>query len=178
MENYTLEMLQEMTCKQLLQIAKNMQITGRHNLKKSELIAAILLGVNALLPVVKEALEIVSDELKELAEKENITFEEAIEKALEAETLQPKRDIKINRVIKDRYARTVALGTIVAFNVGEKMLSGKIIEIHQDKFRIETKRGVKFLVDKSEVAWFKTGQRWPRGIFDELTKGRAKTYGQ
>jgi len=74
---------------------------------------------------------------------------------------------------KDRYEDSAEVGMLVAFYVGDRMYSGKIVEIHADKFRLETKRGIRYLVSKKAVAWYKTGQRWPRGVFEELTKGRV-----
>lgn len=91
-----------------------------------------------------------------------LTFEEAIEQKL--------THVNVNQ--KERYEKTTEVGMLVAFTIGEKMYSGKIIEIHANKFRVETRRGVRYLIDKKAVAWYKTGSRWPRGIYDELQKGR------
>lgn len=116
--------INKMRTKDLLLIAKDLNIIGRHNLKKAELI-----------------------------------------KAIESKS-QTTRDLN-----KKRYENSVQLGTIVAFVVNENvMFSGKIVEIYQDKFGIQTKNGIKYLVKKSDVKWYKTGSRWPKGIYQELVK--------
>ena len=150
------------TKKHLLEVAKDLQVVGRHGMNKATLVEAI---------IVKDAQ---FDTEQNNASLNNVTngisstqlsFEEAVEKRM--------KERRERNPAKDRYEDSAEIGMLVAFYVGDRMYSGKIIEIHANKFRIETKRGVKYLVDKKAVAWYKTGQRWPRGIFEELTKGRV-----
>ena len=145
------------TKKHLLEVAKDLQIVGRHDMKKADLVEAI---------IAKEAQNNahLNDNTKSKGSK-HLSFEEAVEKRM--------KERRERNPAKDRYEDSAEIGMLVAFYVGDRMYSGKIIEIHANKFRIETKRGVKYLVDKKAVAWYKTGQRWPRGIFEELTKGRV-----
>ncbi len=201
-EIFRLDELESMGTRALLVIAKELEICKRHDMKKTELIMAIMgkqlellkpvqvdevepeqPASDEVIPEVQEAIKELPEELQEAiqeaadevqaadAEAKILSFEDAIEQAIKRVEIKAERDPEAAKEIKRRYARTVALETIVAFKVGNKMYSGKIIEIHLDKFRVETKRGVRFLIDKEAVAWFKTGDRWPRGVYNELIKG-------
>lgn len=147
------------TKKHLLEVAKDLQVVGRHDMNKATLVEAI---------IAKEAQN--NAHLNNNAKSKGSTqlsFEEAVERCI---CMGERRE---RNFAKDRYEASAEIGMLVAFYVGDRMYSGKIIEIHANKFRIETKRGIRYLVNKKAVAWYKTGQRWPRGIFEELTKGRV-----
>ena len=114
----------------LLFMAKELNIIGRHSMRKQQLVEAI----EAL--VLKKG----DDNLKQ----------------------------------KDEYIENARIGTIVAFKVNEsKTISGKIEEIHKNDFVVETKNGVKFTVRKRNVIWVKTGDRWPKGVFEALKGGSS-----
>lgn len=69
---------------------------------------------------------------------------------------------------KKLYQENVKIGTIVAFEIDKVYFSGKIAEIHEHKFVIETKNKVNLIVSKQNVIWYKTGTRWPKEIFAKL----------
>lgn len=72
---------------------------------------------------------------------------------------------------KQRYEDNAKILTIVAFYVNKDALfSGKIKEIHENHFVIETLNGTKFRVNKKNVAWYKTGSRWPKWVYQELKR--------
>ena len=86
-----------------------------------------------------------------------------------------------NKTTTLEYLETIELGAIVAFKAEirgiERALSGKLInrtierEPGGDRIAIiETKNGSTFHVDFNDVIWVKTGDRWPRWVFDELKK--------
>ena len=150
------------TKKHLLEVAKDLQIVGRHDMKKAVLVEAII--AKDAQPNTEQNNASLNNVTNGISSTQ-LSFEEAVEKRM--------KERRERNPAKDRYEDSAEIGMLVAFYVGDRMYSGKIIEIHANKFRIETKRGVKYLVDKKAVAWYKTGQRWPRGIFEELTKGRV-----
>ena len=77
-----------------------------------------------------------------------------------------------------QYLENAEIGVIVAFRVKLKgvtqTLSGMLVEkATGDKVRvatIKTKNGTSFVVDYYDIIWVKTGERWPRWIFEELKK--------
>ena len=78
-------------------------------------------------------------------------------------------------VAKAAYITSAKVGTIIAFRVSEiKTLSGMIEEIHKNDFIVRTRSGVLFTVAHGNVVWVKTGERWPKGVYDEL---KGASYG-
>lgn len=143
--------LEKMTCKQLMELAKQYGVVGRWDMNKQQLIDGILKKQQEIAPGAK------------VFEPKPVSFEEAVES-------QMVRDRQRVRASKDRYEQTAQIGMLVAFYIEKAMYSGKIVEIHDKKFAVETKRGIRYLIDKRSVAWYKTGSRWPRGIYEELTR--------
>jgi preprotein translocase subunit YajC len=67
------------------------------------------------------------------------------------------------------YLEKLQIGMVISFNVStNKMLSGKIIQINDENVEVETRKGTKFKVLKNDITWVKTGQRWPKGIYEKL----------
>jgi len=69
-----------------------------------------------------------------------------------------------------RYVDNLEKEQLVAFNVCGKMLSGKVKTIGEKHVGIEARNGVQYSVEKKDIAWVKTGERWPKGIYIELRK--------
>ena len=83
---------------------------------------------------------------------------------------------------KDDYIFNAKEGFIVAFNLNfksrsgvklKKVISGKIIENSKENetYVVETRNGLKYAVPYNSVVWVKTGERWPRGVYEEMKKG-------
>lgn len=79
------------------------------------------------------------------------------------------------------YLESAEIGSIVAFNTVikgvERTLSGKLIDRITEREPngnriavIETKNGSTFEIDHENVIWVKTGDRWPRWVFEQLKK--------
>ena len=80
------------------------------------------------------------------------------------------------------YLESAESGAIVAFKAEIKgimrTISGKLIEKIVDNtssgpitsYLIETKNGSMFEIGSSDIIWVKTGERWPRWVFEELKK--------
>jgi sRNA-binding protein len=139
----TIKEMEKMTCKELLVLAKEKDIKGRHSLHKEALLGAL---------VVKYSQE---GEQSEQDENE-------IAAALEVEEARKR---------KEKYISNLIGGEIIAFKVGgwkNSVLSGKVLEIASESCRVETKNGLRFLVRKENIIWVRTGLRWPKGVFQAL----------
>lgn len=69
------------------------------------------------------------------------------------------------------YLRRADVGSIVAFSMSGKTVSGVIKAKTDTEVTIETKNGTVFdNVPYTDVLWVKTGNRWPRWVFDLLKK--------
>jgi hypothetical protein len=86
---------------------------------------------------------------------------------------------------KEDYIVDAQEGIIVAFrlnfesNAGVKLtkvISGKILENNKDDetYVIETRNGLKYGVPYAAVVWVKTGNRWPKGVYEEMKKGSVE----
>jgi hypothetical protein len=102
------------------------------------------------------------------------TAEQVWDNKIESKSISPVSSQEPqNRPNKESYLRNITIGVLVAFKINEaKMLSGKIEEIHKNEYIVETKTGVRFTVPRSNIAWVKTGPRWPKGVYLAL-RGEA-----
>jgi hypothetical protein len=141
---YSYEALNQMKVPHLLSIAKKLEIKGRHEMRKANLVEAIVNTQN-----VSEV------HIKEVSNKE-------------AKEDEPQREIKP----KSDYVDNIKVDAIIAFKVNEsKVISGMVEEIHKTEFVVKTRNGVRFNVRKKNVLWVKTGKRWPRGVYHALKGG-------
>lgn len=142
--------LSSKTVKELLIIAKEYQIVGRHDMKKQQLIDAIV-------KVAAEVAEIEKDTEKALVE----TDASAVNKT------------------HDDYIKNLKSGDIIAFQFhspfGKKITrSAKVIDTHPGEIglTVQDKIGNKYFVYKSKILWVKTGKRWPKYIYS-MFKGET-----
>lgn len=95
--------------------------------------------------------------------KENI-LDEGVKSA---DDKVPKIDMKK----KMNYIENVAIGTIVAFKLPNgKVKSAMVIEKAptRRKLKLETEYGKVFKIDYEDVVWVKTGNRFPKGVYEAL----------
>lgn len=78
---------------------------------------------------------------------------------------------------KEKYMQNLEKDQLVAFNACGKMLSGKVQSVTGDSVVVETKRGIVFHIMKDDIAWIKTGERWPKGIYYELKRSVGESNG-
>lgn len=142
--------LSSKTLKELLAIAKEYQIVGRHNMKKQQLIDAIVKAV------------------AEVAE---------IEKDIENALGETATDV-VNKTHND-YVANLKQGDIIAFQFhtpfGKKITrSAKVIDPYPGEIgtTVQDKIGNKYFVYKSNILWVKTGKRWPKYIYS-MFKGET-----
>ena len=86
---------------------------------------------------------------------------------------------------KGDYIVDADIGVIVAFRLNfdskakvslTKVISGKILENdnENEQYVVETRNGLKYGVPYSAVIWVKTGNRWPRGVYEEMKQGSVE----
>ena len=140
--------LEKSTVKELLAIAKGLNIKGRHDMRKSELISAILK---------------VTDEIQSAVQVE----EEVINAPADEEVAATESECKG----KESYINHIEKDSLLAFSLpNKKVLSGKVLNVKDDTLYMETKNGKKYQIQKKDILWVKTGERWPRGVY-KLLKG-------
>lgn len=86
---------------------------------------------------------------------------------------------------KDEYIHNAEPGLLVAFRLNfeakngtklTKVISGKIIENDKDQsmYAVETRNGLRYGVPYTAVVWVKTGNRWPKGVYQEMKQGSVE----
>lgn len=178
---YTKEMVEGMKVKELLVAAKELNVVGRHDMKKDDLKTAIVEASE-----LKQALA----QVVHTDDDDNVvgdTFEEALKAEIadelshwESQVWEPvlqtspsrKSYVEHGPSDKSDYIDKAKEGHLVAFKAsGGRMLSGKIKSIvfapdgTVGKFIVETRNQHTYHVLRSSVVWVKTGLRWPRGIY-------------
>lgn len=162
------EILESKTLNELREIAKKLQITGRWDMTKTQLIDAIL-GVEVVKTT--EETESTKDECK-------IDNQEIVE--AENKDENKSANVKINMEQKMSYIENVDIGTIVAFKLSNgKVKSAKVMRksTKNRKLKLETDYGAEYIVSYDDVIWVRTGKRWPRGVY-KLLKGLVDANGK
>lgn len=88
---------------------------------------------------------------------------------------------------KDDYIVKSKEGEIVAFRLNfksrqnvnlTKVISGKILSNENEKelLTVETRNGLQYGVPYSAIIWVKTGERWPRGVYEEMKEGSVEVH--
>lgn len=174
MQNVEREQLEQLTVKVLIKdYATPLNITGRHDMKKGELIDAVLDAYNSqtVNEPTKEEVETTDNEIGNVHDVPEVK-EEGEENPF-AGKVKRKELTDIQKANKRRYVEEADIGTIVAFKLpGMKVKSAKIIRksTKNKKFKVETTYGTEFVIDFDNVIWVKTNKRWPKGVYN-LLKG-------
>ena len=153
------EELQQMKVRDLKSMATKLGIKGSWDMKKDEVVEAIL--------------EV--EEARDLREKTTAFGDEATkgydegtnDAAVEAAEEENAKAKKLG------YVENVAVGTIVAFRCSNgKVRSAKVKakSTYDRKLKLVTSYGMEYIVDFSDVIWVRTGKRWPKGVYN-LLKG-------
>lgn len=171
------EFLEVKTKKELRVIATELEITGRWDMTKPQLIDAILRAKSAKVgehEMVDENLQSANDECKvESHEGENnVEVENKFE--------NKSADVKVNMEQKMSYIENIDIGTIVAFRLSNgKVKSAKVARksTKNRKLKLETDYGAEYIVSYEDIVWVRTGKRWPRGVY-KLLKGQVDANGK
>lgn len=119
------------------------------------------------------------DELLNIAKVYNIVGRWSMTKdelIVNIELAKKRINERRNMSIKDSYIEKVKLGCLVAFKTNNgRVKSAKIIKrsLKERMLLLETEYKSIYKISFDDVLWVKTGNRWPKGIY-ELLKGRAK----
>ena len=137
------------TRKELLKRAKDLNIVGRWDMTKGELIVAITKAM----------------EEREAKKDGTITNPGGY------------KDTHLPQKATQDYVNNITLGTIVAFKVllggKQRVLSAKVNGKDSVGYLlVETKNGSKYRVVPDDVIWVKTGLRWPKWVLEQL-KGES-----
>lgn len=152
-EQYTIEELSAMSMKkELLPLAKELGIVGRHDMKKGELVIRIF--------------EMQYPEAQ--ASAQNVEVEDENEEKKKENDYTPL----LQRAIDGKLSLT---GELIAYRKRDdgKLTTGKIksyaVEGNEIKsFVVENVRRKEHFVLLKEVVWFKLGKKWPAFVYNEL----------
>lgn len=162
----TVKFLEEKSCKELRDMAKVLDIQGRWDMKKVELIDAILKAGSG------KNTDIESAKVEEKVEESKGECVGVVKE--QNETASTDEDVEMTDA-RLGYIENVAKGTLVAFKAPDgKYRSAKVKTYNRKKrlLKLETQYGVEYIVSYESVVWVKTGRRWPRGVYNLLTGGR------
>lgn len=162
------EILQNKTCKELRELAKDMNISGRWDMTKDQLIDAIL-GAEVLKK--NDESESAKDECK-IDNRDVVEVEDKVEKE--------SANIDVDMAQKMPYIENVEIGTLVAFRLSNgRVKSAKVTRksTKNRKLKLETDYGAEYIVSFDDIVWVRTGKRWPRGVY-KLLKGLADENGK
>ena len=164
------EILEAKTKKELRAIATELEIVGRWDMTKPQLIEAILRAKSAKVSkqenVVNENSQSAKDEHKVDSQKcENVEVEDKVE----------NESANVNMEQKMTYIENIGIGTIVAFRLPNgRVKSAKVMRksTKNRKLKLETDYGAEYIVSYDDIIWVRTGKRWPRGVY-KLLKGQV-----
>lgn len=171
------EILEAKTKKELRTLATELEITGRWDMTKPQLIEAILRAKSAKKSnqenVANENLQSAKDETKiDNQECKDIEVEDKVE--------NESANVKVNMEQKMSYIENIDIGTIIAFRLSNgKVKSAKVTRksTKNRKLKVETDYGAEYIVSYDDVIWVRTGKRWPRGVY-KLLKGQVDANGK
>ena len=164
----TREKLNEMNVENLRKYASSVGVKKIRSFKKAELI--------------EEIIKVCSEEEKHEIEvfgtdEEIAALKTECEKESELDTIDEFEETKVIDEVEQvnkhlEYIENADVGTIVAFSIGDKVKSAKIINRSsaRRKLKLETAYGRIYVVDYDDIIWVKTSSRWPRGVYELFSK--------
>lgn len=165
----TRENLNEMNVENLRKYASSVGVKKIRSFKKAELIEEVIKACSE---------EDVVDDVEVFGTDEEIAvLNTECEKESELDTVDEFEEAKVideteqaNKHLE--YIENAEVGTIVAFRVGDKVKSAKIINRSsaRRKLKLETAYGRIYVVDYDDIIWVKTSSRWPRGVYELFSK--------
>ena len=163
------ENLQKKTCKELRELAKELNISGRWDMTKDQLIDAIL-GAEVVENTNES--ESAKDECKVDNQENVVEVEDKVEKE--------SASVDVDMAQKMPYIENIEIGTLVAFRLSNgKVKSAKVTRksTKNRKLKLETDYGAEYIVSFDDIVWVRTGKRWPRGVY-KLLKGLVDDNGK
>lgn len=139
-----------------------MNISGRWDMTKTELIEAILGAENV---------KVDDKKTSSATDEDKVESNQNVEAAGKDE--KETADVEVDMEQKMPYIENAEIGTLVAFRLSSgKVKSAKIIKksSKKRKLKLETEYGATYIVSYDDIVWVRTGARWPRGVY-KLLKG-------
>lgn len=165
------ENLQNKTCKELRELAKGMNISGRWDMTKGQLIDAIL-GAEVL------EKDDESDESESAKDECKIDNHNVVE--VEDKVEKESASVDVDMAQKMPYIENIEIGTLVAFRLSTgRVKSAKVTRksTKNRKLKLKTDYGAEYIVSFDDIVWVRTGKRWPRGVY-KLLKGLVDENGK
>lgn len=164
----TRENLNEMNVENLRKYASSVGVKKIRSFKKAELIEEVL----------RVQHEVETHEVEVFGTDEEIAaLKTECEKESELDTIDGFEETDVVNEAEQankhlEYIENAEVGTIVAFRVGDKVKSAKIINRSsaRRKLKLETAYGRIYVVDYDDIIWVKTSSRWPRGVYELFSK--------
>ena len=170
------ECLESKTRKELRAMATELQITGRWDMNKEQLIEAILRANSAKGSNQEKA----NENLQSAKDECKVDNHNANNVEVENKDENESADVKINKEQKLTYIENIDIGTILAFRLSNgKVKSAKVARksTKNRKLKVETDYGAEYVISYDDVIWVRTGKRWPRGVY-KLLKGQVDANGK
>lgn len=164
----TRENLNEMNVENLRKYASSVGVKKIRSFKKTELIEEII----------KVCSEDATDDVEVFGTDEEIAaLKTECEKESDLDTIDEFEETDVINEAEQankhlEYIENAEVGTIVAFKVGDKVKSAKIINRSsaRRKLKLETAYDRIYVVDYDDIIWVKTSSRWPRGVYELFSK--------
>lgn len=158
MEPYTKECLESYTVADLRKIAKNFHIVGRWEMNKSQLIIKILL--------VQEEREAEKKQSENEETEETFENEKVMQDDSNNDHSKYLANIEVGRLVAFNDHNMGIVRTARVVNISQKRQQLKVIDIY----------GSVEVISFEQVAWVKTGKRWPRRLFRLIRCGQLHQY--
>lgn len=167
------ENLQKKTCKELRELAKELNISGRWDMTKDQLkdqLIDAILGAEVVENTNES--ESAKDECKVDNQENVVEVEDKVEKE--------SANVDVDMAQKMPYIENIEIGTLVAFRLSNgKVKSAKVTRksTKNRKLKFETNYGAEYIVSFDDIVWVRTGKRWPCGVY-KLLKGLVDDNGK
>ena len=158
MEPYTKECLESYTVADLRKIAKNFHIVGRWEMNKSQLIIKILL--------VQEEREAEKKQSENEETEETFENEKVMQDDSNNDHSKYLANIEVGRLVAFNDHNMGIVRTARVVNISQKRQQLKVIDIY----------GSVEVISFEQVAWVKTGKRWPRRLFHLIRCSQLHQY--
>ena len=157
--------LRACNARELMRMATTMGIKGSWDMKKAEVVDAILRAEDA-----KDGGAAASEQSAKVngeADNHGTCGDHAND------------ETAIDMAKKMPYIEDADVGTLVAFKLSNgKVKSAKIVKKSSKSrwFMLETAYGAQHIVSYDDIVWVRTGKRWPSGVYRQL-KGMVESDG-
>jgi hypothetical protein len=168
--SYIEQKLRGMKVADIRQFAKMLDIKGRWDMTKDQLIQALLEKHFAFVDL---------DGVKSEAKAGSFVEDEAVRNDNDITEANNSGNFtagnKEKEIGKARYLKNIEAGVLIAYNDNEigVMKSAKVMRVSQrnKKLKVLDYFGKEYVINFSQVVWVKTGKRWPRKIYNLIKRG-------